>query len=156
MPIIHWRTGNDPDDENAYFGELAATDNKDEPSKTQQHFAKDADLNTIMKRYGITDGAIPPAAADGRYYGDFSDVFDFRDALDRTRDAVAKFNALPADLRAEFDNDPVFLYEWILDPRNAEQAVELGLLSKASLGTANSEPPASAAPAKAETPTPAV
>lgn len=101
-----------------------------DPSLTQQHFAKDADLNTVLKRYGITDGQIPPAAADGRYYGDFSDVFSFREALDRTRDAVAKFNALPAAIRAEFNNDPVFLHDWVMNPANFDEAVEMGLLQQ--------------------------
>lgn len=153
--VTQWRTGNDSDDTNEWFGELAGTANA-EPSKTQQHFAKDADLNTIVKRYGITDGAIPPAAADARYYGDFSDAFDFRDALDRTRDAVAKFNALPAELRRIFENDPAYLHEWVSDPANIEQAVELGLLSKAALGAANAKPSPSATDPKTETPAPAV
>lgn len=137
--VTQWRTSNDSDEENEYHGLQAGTTNTD-PSKTQQHFAKDADLNTIVKRYGITDGAILPAAADARYYGDFSDAFDLRDALDRTRDAVAKFNALPSELRRIFENDPALLHDWVSDPANIEQAVELGLLSKAALGTANRKP----------------
>lgn len=153
--VTQWRTQNDSDEENEYYGALAGTVN-DQPSLTQQHFAKDADLNTIVKRFGIKDGAIPPAASDHRYYGDFSDAFDFRDALDRTRDAVSKFNALPADLRAEFGNDPVFLHEWVSDPANTKEAVRLGLLSKAALGPANAAPAPSAAPAEAEIPAPKV
>lgn len=136
--IINWRTGNDPDALNEQIGLDAATEFND-PSLTQQHFAKDADLNTIIKRYGITDGAIPPAAADGRYYGDFSDAFDFRDVLDRTRDAIAKFNKLPAEIRAEFGNDPATLHDWIMNPDNAEEAVTMGLLAKTP--TPNTPPP---------------
>lgn len=124
-----WRHQYD-DERDAFERELTDISFVDSPSLTQQHFAKDADLNTVLKRYGISDGQIPPAAADGRYYGDFSDVFTFREALDRTRDAVAKFNALPAALRAEFNNDPVFLHDWVMDPKNADEAVALGLLQK--------------------------
>lgn len=101
-----------------------------DPSLTQQHFVKDADLNTIVKRYGITDGAFPPAALDPRYFGDFTDEADFREHLDRVRNATDRFNALPADLRATFGNDPVLLHEWVSDPANVDEAVQMGLLHK--------------------------
>lgn len=101
-----------------------------EPSLTQQHFAKDADLNTIVKRYGITDGAIPPAALNPEYFGDFTDAVDFREHLDRVKNAEDRFNALPADLRAQFGNDMVQLHDWVMNPANAEEAVTLGLLQK--------------------------
>lgn len=115
----------------------AAAQTFTEESLTQQHFTRDADLNTIVKRYGISDGAIPPAALDGRYYGDFSNVYEFRDILDHAREAMNKFNKLPADLRAQFNNDPAVLHDWVMDPVNAAEAVELGLLAK----TPTPEPP---------------
>ena len=101
-----------------------------EPSLTEQHHAKDADINEIMRRFGVTDGAIPPAAPDPRYYGDFSDVPDFRQALDNTREALARFEALPAAIRNRFSNDPVELYRFVMNPANADEAVTLGLLKK--------------------------
>lgn len=111
-------------------------------SLTQQHFAQDADINVLVRRFGITDGAVPPAVMDPRYFGDFSDAVDFRTALDRTRDAVERFDALPAELRKRFGNDPVSLYEFVCDQNNAEEAVSLGLLKKFS-------PEASQAPSSA-------
>lgn len=102
------------------------------PSLTQQHFAKDADLNTIAKRYGITDGAIPPAALDPQYFGDYTDTADFREHLDRIRNATDRFNMLPADLRAQFGNSMINLHNWVMDPNNAEEAVTYGLLQKRS------------------------
>lgn len=105
----------------------------DDPSKTQQHFAKDADLNTIAKRYGITDGAIPPMALNPEYFGDFTDAGDFRDHLDRVKDALDRFNALPANLRSQFNNDPVQLHDWVMDPTNTDEAVTMGLLQKQSV-----------------------
>lgn len=99
-------------------------------SLTQQHFKDDVDLNCIVKRYGITDGAIPPAPADPRYYGDFSDAVDFREAMDRINEAQQRFSELPADLRSRFHNDPVLLHDWVSDPANQEEAVKLKLLTK--------------------------
>lgn len=114
------------------------------PSKTQQQYKDEVDLNVMVKRFGITDGAIPLPQYDPRYYGDFTDATDFKDSLDRIRDAEARFAALPAEIRKRFDNDPVALYYWVSDPKNADQAVELGLLKRT--------PPVSP-PAKPEVPT---
>lgn len=99
-------------------------------SKTQQHFTVDADINELVRRFGITDGAIPPAAQDPSHYGDFSDAPTFRQALDQTKDAQDRFNALPANLRNRFGNDPVELWRFVNNPDNAEESVTLGLLKK--------------------------
>lgn len=105
---------------------------------TEQHHTKDADINTIVRRFGITDGAIPPAVLDPKYYGDFSDVVDFKTSLERVRQAEENFRSLPADIRNRFNNDPTRLYQWVTDEANADAAVELGLLSK---HTPPAEPP---------------
>lgn len=97
---------------------------------TQQQFKDDVNINVMMKRMGITDGNLPPAATDPRYFGDFTDVGDFRDNLDRVRDATQRFNALPAALRSRFNNDPATLFNFVMDSANAEESVKLGLLAK--------------------------
>lgn len=103
------------------------------PTMTQAHFAKDADLNTIAKRYGITDGAIPPAALDPRFFGDYTDAVDFREHMDRIKNATDRFNALPAWIRSQFDNNMVALHDWVSNPANAAEAVQMGLLEQRSL-----------------------
>lgn len=136
MPLtkpIDWRHQYDPVVDE-FWGDLAVTRN-DEPSLTNQHFAKDADLNEIVRRFGVTDGSIPPAALDPAYFGDFSDAVDFKDALDRTRIAAERFDALPADLRQRFGNSPLQLWQFVNDPRNVDEAIKLGLLKR-------EEPPA--------------
>lgn len=109
-----------------------ATYNED-PPLTQQHHAESADLNVIIARFGLKDASIPAAAADPFYYGDFSDVPDFRQALDNTRDAIERFNRLPAAIRSRFNNDPVLLYDFVTNEANAEESVRLGLLTKENL-----------------------
>lgn len=101
-----------------------------EPSMTDTSKAADADLNNVIARYGITDGSLRPQAADPRYYGDFSDAQDFRGIWDQHKEAAERFAALPADVRKKFDFDPVKLHDWVTDPRNGEEAVQLGLLAK--------------------------
>lgn len=97
---------------------------------TQQHHAKSADLNEIVRRFGITGRNIPQAAADPRYYGDFSQATNFREALDRVRAAQEHFESLPAAVRERFANDPVRLHSFVMAPENAEEAVKLGLLKR--------------------------
>jgi len=106
--------------------------------------APDADINELLARFGINDGSILPATLgvfDPRYYGDFSEIPDLRTALDNTRLAEQRFMELPADLRAEFNNDPYALYTWVTDPQNGEEAVKMGLLARRPNGP-EPEPPA--------------
>lgn len=121
-----------------------------EPSMTQQHHAEDADINVLVRRFGITDGAIPPAVIDPAYYGDFTDAADFRTQLDRIHQAKEHFMELPADLRSRFNNDPTELFAWVSNKDNADRAIELGLLAKAPDATATP----TVQPAPAPTPTP--
>lgn len=128
--MIRWKTQyNDVEDA---IDRAGTRTNNNEPSLTQAHFAKDADLNTIAKRYGITDGAIPPAALDPKYFGDFTDAIDFREHLDRIKNATDRFNALPAWIRAQFDNNMVALHDFVTNPANAAEAVQMGLLQERS------------------------
>lgn len=127
MDIIWRRQYDEFEDERVRFA--TATINL-EPSLTQQHHAESADLNVIVARFGVKDISIPAAAQDPNYYGDFTDVPDFRAALDNTREAIERFNLLPASIRSRFDNDPVQLYEFVTNAANVEESVKMGLLTK--------------------------
>lgn len=111
-------------------------------SLTQQSHAVDADINVLVARFGITDGAIAPALLDPRLFGDFSDVVEFRDSLDRIRDAEARFAALPAQLRNRFGNDPAALWQFVNDESNLEESISLGLLHREAAPVPVPEPPA--------------
>lgn len=100
---------------------------------TQQSFKDDADINVIMKRFGITDGAVPvpqPAEFYDRPTSDFGEGVSLREVLDVQRAAANHFNALPAQIRKKFDNKPQKMHDWIHDEANHEEAVRLGLLIK--------------------------
>jgi len=113
--------------------ERAATDiTCMDESRTIQD-APDSDINELMRRFGVKDGSILPGQLgnyDPALYGDFTDVPDLRTALDRTHNAEEAFMMLPAKLRAEFNNNPWQLAEWIHQEGNIDRAVELGLLQK--------------------------
>lgn len=95
---------------------------------TQQQFAEECDINTIVKRFGLT-GELPD---DFRMpvSGDFTDVVDFHTAMNMVRASQEAFMSLPAEVRYRFNNDPGRLMEFLDDERNRDEAVKLGLVNK--------------------------
>jgi phage internal scaffolding protein len=106
----------------------------EEPSLAQQHFKDECDINTILERFNIT-GMLPQAPLSPRY-GDFSGVGDYHTALNRVIAAQDEFEALPAQIRARFKNDPAQLIEFLSDENNRPEAEELGLVEKAAVEVA--------------------
>ncbi len=100
----------------------------EEPSLAQQHFKEECDINTILQKFSIT-GILPDAPLSPRY-GDFSGIGDYHTALNRVMAAKDEFMALPANIRARFDNDPSKLIEFLEDSSNRPEAEELGLVEK--------------------------
>jgi len=93
--------------------------------RTQQKFKDECDINTIVRRFGIS-GQLP---VDGRIpmYGDFTSVGDYREALDAIRLADDAFLQLPANVRRELGDDPARFVAFCSDPRNKAKLTELGL-----------------------------
>lgn len=102
-------------------------------SRTQQHFAKSANINNIMKKYRtsglLTDPSIIPTRKP--MFGDFSNVGSFMEAQNLIIEVNNYFNSLPADVRMKFNNNIRELEAFIADPANAKEAQELGLFGKA-------------------------
>lgn len=98
-----------------------------EPTLAQQQFKEECDINTIVKNFGLT-GQLPENVRMP-VSGDFTDaVTDYQSALNMVIEADAAFMKLPADVRAEFQNDPQKLLLFLEDDKNRERAVKLGLL----------------------------
>jgi phage internal scaffolding protein len=100
----------------------------EEPTLAQQHYKEECDINTILQKFSIT-GILPEAPLSPRY-GDFSGVGDYHTALNRVIAAQEEFEALPAQIRARFDNDPAKLIEFLDDEANRPEAEQLGLVEK--------------------------
>lgn len=107
-----------------------------QPSLTQQQFKEEADINTIVRRFGLT-GQLPdnPRVPS---YGDFTQVTDYQTALNAVRSAEEAFMALPAAVRAEFANDPQKLLTAVEDPSQRDKLRELGLLNPEKLSAEGS------------------
>ena len=102
----------------------------EEPSLAQQHFKEECDINTILQKFSIT-GILPEAPLSPRY-GDFTGIGDYHTALNRVIAAQEEFDALPAQIRARFENDPAKLIEFLENEMNRPEAEELGLVEKAA------------------------
>ena len=102
----------------------------EEPSLAQQHFKDECDINNILRQFNIT-GLLPESPLSPRY-GDFSGISDYHTAMNRVIAAQEEFEALPAQIRARFDNDPANLIEFLENSDNRPEAEELGLVEKAA------------------------
>lgn len=97
-----------------------------ENRRTKQEFADEVNINTIVRRFGLT-GELPKDFRSPMY-GDFDMVTDFKSAVDAVVRAGDEFDRMPAELRARFDNDPQKLLEFVADEGNRDEAIKLGLV----------------------------
>lgn len=108
-------------------------------SSTVQADMADADINTIVRRFGLV-GEMPEALGIPQY-GDFTGISDYRSALDAIGYAQEQFAQIPAEIRAKFQNDPGEWMSWIHDPANVREAISLGFAVEIPHNTSTSEIP---------------
>jgi len=93
---------------------------------TEQSHKDEVNVNTIMRK-AMRTGLLPQRGNPG-FYGDFSNVTDYFDAVNRVKEAEASFMTLPADIRKRFDNEPGKLLAFLDNASNEDEARELGIL----------------------------
>jgi len=99
------------------------------PSRTQQHFKDQCNINSILDRYKKT-GHLSHVRGASPQYGDFSLFTDLKSSIDKVSAASESFNSLPAPLRKRFQNDPTRLIDFVSNPSNYQEAASLGLVPK--------------------------
>lgn len=98
--------------------------------RTKQSFRDECDVNKIMKRFKRSAGVGFLDRYQGYLsgqFGDFSEVVDYRTALDQVRQANEVFGRLPAVVRKRFGNDPASFLDFVHDPANVGELVKMGL-----------------------------
>jgi len=110
-----------------------------EPSRTDQSFKKECDINNIMRKYRAT-GQVAHLSARKAVYGDFSMYGDYQDCLNKAIGAQELFNALPADVRKRFGQNPQQLLDFVADASNRDEAIKLGLIDKPLQGSTAGTP----------------
>lgn len=97
-------------------------------SLAKQEFKEECDINTIVERFGIGFAPVQTALP---MYEDFTGVVDYQTALNQVRQAAESFMLLPAGVRANFDNDPQKLLEFVhTDGVTREMFEDRGLVEK--------------------------
>ncbi len=101
-------------------------------SRAKQSMRDECDINLIMARYA-KHGMIDHFAKHGAEYG-FASGITFHEAMNVVTKADSMFSDLPAEARTRFGHDPGVFLEFIQNPENAEEMIELGLATRGSPG----------------------
>lgn len=116
----------------------------EDPSLAKQSFAEEADINTIVRRFGLT-GQLP-VGVRAPTYGDFTGIDNYHEAANAIAAANEAFERMPAEVRARFENDPGKFVDFCSEPENAEEALKLGLVLPKAAALASDAVAVSGAP----------
>lgn len=113
--------------------DAAAFDCGDSLDRTDQSFAEEVDINTIVERFGLT-GELPENLVLPRE-GDFTDALDYQQSLNLLIMANRAFLEMPAQVRARFGNNAEEFVAFASDPANLDECRKLGLADPQKLPT---------------------
>ncbi|WNK12396.1 MAG: internal scaffolding protein [Microvirus sp.] len=102
-------------------------------SRTIQEQKEDADINTVVRRFGLT-GELPSDLRTPQY-GDFTGITDYQTALNSIQAANEAFMQLPAKIRSRFEHDPAKYVDFCMNPENRKEGEELGIFNKIEVKT---------------------
>lgn len=94
-------------------------------TRTQQHQAKECDINYIVQQFGVT--GMLPQSINTPTYQDFESVFDYQTALNAIIQADEAFASLPAELRKEFEHSPAKFLDFLDNNPDPQKLVDLGI-----------------------------
>lgn len=126
------------------------------PSLARQEFAAECDINTIMQRYQVTQ-QLPVNSRGEPVYLDLVGMPEtLLETLQVLKTAEDAFMRLPAEIRREFDNDPVAFANFAVSGDNADQLRAWGLAKPVEVPDVTSglipEPPAPVTPVASPAP----
>lgn len=100
-----------------------------EPSKTDQQFAKECDVNQIMAnaKKGMISNHVRNSPG---VYADVSEIPDLLECMEIMTTAQRDFDQLPAKTRERFGNSPVQLVDFLNDSANDDEAVKMGFKTR--------------------------
>lgn len=105
----------------------------------------ECDINNILKTY-IKTGVLPSTSREG-VYADVSNLGDYHTAMNTVLAAQDAFDALPAHVRAHFENDPGKFVEACQSPdTDIEELSKLGLITQEAADAARQSAAKAAAP----------
>lgn len=99
------------------------------PTMAKQSFKDECDVNKIMERFEKT-GLISHV---NKYQGDYGDavgIQDYHASMNQVIAAQEAFDSLPSKIRARFGNNPGDFLNFMENPENKDEAIQLGLIKE--------------------------
>lgn len=128
-----------------------------DPSRTKQSFQKECDINTIMAKYQKT-GLVSHVSNFKGNYSELPNQLSYHEALNNVMASKNAFSTLPSSIRTQFGNDPAQFLEFVQNPDNTDEMIEMGLAkAPGPLGANQNQEEVTADPAiggPADNPTP--
>ncbi|QGH73507.1 MAG: scaffold protein [Microviridae sp. ctOsc38] len=94
--------------------------------RTLQASRDECNVNLIMARFEKT-GQLPQMIRRDPQYGEFASAPEYHEAMCLVVKAQEQFEALPAQVRKRFGNDPAAFLGFAVDPQNQRELVRMGL-----------------------------
>jgi phage internal scaffolding protein len=116
------------------------------PGRTTQSHKDECDIKNIIRRHD-PESLILQARKDQLWYGDFTEVNEYQEAQNLIARGKESFEAVPAEIRERFNNDPGKYLEFVSNPENTEEMIKLGLAQRVPDPEVNPEAAAAAAAA---------
>lgn len=107
------------------------------PSRVQKQYEYTFHPQKMIEKYG-RQTLLKSLKQVPQLYSDAPNPYDYKESLDVISKADQAFAALPSAVRVRFNNDPLELLQFLQDPKNQQEAYDLGLSSTAPAP----EPPA--------------
>lgn len=104
-------------------------------SRTQQSYGESVQVDAVLKRYA-TQGFNPKNVGLFQQtvaqmpFGISDQHLDYQKQLNMVIEVRQYFEGLPSRIRAEFNNNPVAMIEFMADPANKQACIKMGLLAK--------------------------
>ncbi|RLA51446.1 MAG: hypothetical protein DRQ98_11485 [Gammaproteobacteria bacterium] len=102
----------------------------DEPTMAKQSFQAECNINNIMAKYQKT-GVVDHINNHQANYGDTTSD-SFHDSMNIIADANSMFEELPSKVRKYFRNDPAQFLDYVQDPNNQDNLVDMGLATRST------------------------
>lgn len=106
------------------------------PSLTSQEFKEECNINVLLKKYAVQANllgmplseVIPQPSAEN--FGDFTNVEEFQQSMNRVAEVKGMFDALPSDIRQRCGNDPANFLRMCQDENNFKEFADRGIFDK--------------------------
>lgn len=100
-----------------------------EPSLTDQQWKDDSDPNHIIEKYKRTGQLTYVNKIQGKF-ADVTSIQDLHSGILSVQKAKDDFLHLSSDIRSRFNNSVIELVQFLNNPANEAEAIELGLIAK--------------------------